>query len=318
VPNRAANRAANRNVGGKHAMAQLSEWVSVSEAVRLSGLSTRTLKRMAEEGRIKFSRSPGGHLRIARRELDGLLRHSANASAPVSSVLQNRKENVEELVLQSQELRAKRELERMREEDEERDRQRVAAQRAEAVARELALAEQRLRRASELERRKREQREAQTAGQQAEFERHWFRFAKDRVSILNWLSIEQRHAVMDEVSFEIRAHGPEEGDAMEQVLSDTIARVCAPWVFERDVKAKREKLLEESLWALSWYATNQEKARAAADARVAIAQIPLTAEEWEIRAALSAVIEPIRKALAKRDLEQNVAAVAALYRLVGR
>jgi|SRR6267154_2417625 len=301
-------------------MAQLSEWVSISEAVRLSGLSTRTLKRMAEENRLNFSRSPGGHIRIARADLDGLLRRqSSNPSAPASSVLHNRKERVEELVLESQELRAKRDLERMREEDEERERQRAEVQRAEAVARELALAEQRSRRTSELERRKREQREAAAVRQQAEFDRHWFRWAKDRLSILSWLSIEQRRTVIDEVSFEVRAHGPEEDvDAMEQVLSETIARVCAPWVFERDVKAKREKLLEESLWPLSWYATDQEKARAAANARVAIAQIPLTAEDWEIRAALSAVIEPIRKALAKRDLEHNVAAVAALFRLVDR
>src|SRR6266849_8207775 len=151
-------------------MAQLSEWVSVSEAVRLSGLSTRTLKRMAEEGRIKFRHSPGGHIRVARADLDGLLRQSAKVPGQASSILQQKKERVEELVLESQALRAEAEMDRLLRDQADRECQRAEARRAEAATRELALAEQRSRQASELERRKSEQRQAKTERQQVEFE----------------------------------------------------------------------------------------------------------------------------------------------------
>lgn len=210
-------------------MAQLSEWVSVSEAVRLSGLSTRTLKRLGEERRIKFSRSPGGHIRIARADLNGLLRHSGNAAAPASSILQNRKERVEDLVLETEELRAKRDLDRLREEDADRERQRMEARRAEAATRELALVEQRLRRASELERRKREQREAEASQRQAEFERRWDRWARERLALRDWLSFEQRETVLRMVEETVRAHGPQDEDVVQSILTDAIARLCAPW-----------------------------------------------------------------------------------------
>lgn len=283
----------------------LNEYVSVSEAVRLSGLSTRTLKRMAKEGRLKFSKSPGGHIRIARADLDGLLRHSPSSPAPVSSVLQNKKERVEELVLETQELRARRELDRLQEEDADRDRQRAAARRAEAATRELALAEQRSRRTSESERRKREQREAEAERQQAEFERRWDRWARERLAVLEWLSFEQRETVLRMVAETVRAHGLGDEDVMQSILSDSIARLCAPWEFERQSHARREELIEQTIWQLPQGATDIEKARAATDARAVLSQIPLSAKDWEIRVALSSVVEPIAEAIEERKAAKS-------------
>jgi excisionase family DNA binding protein len=291
-------------------MAQ-SEWVSVSEAVRLSGLSTRTLKRLAvEERRIKFSRSPGGHIRIARADLDGLLRHSANAPAPTSSVLQNRKERVEELVLETQELRAKRELDRLQEEDADRERQRAEARRAEAVTRELALAQQRLQRKREAQRLERERIERAASRLQAEFERRWDRWARERLTVLKWLSFEQRETVLRIVEETVRARGPQDQDVMQSILTDAIARLCAPWEFDRQAQAKREELIERTVQQLPWGATDVEKVRAATDARAVLSQIPLSAKDWEIRAAVSAAVEPVQKSIEQRRASEEANARA--------
>ncbi len=306
-------------------MAQpLSEWVSIAEAVRLSGLSTRSLKRLQAGGRLTFRRSPGGHVRIARTAIDGLLRHSANDDSAAASSVQQRKERVELLGLEAEELRRTREIERIRQEDAEADRRRLEAERADAAARALELAEQRSLRVNELARRKEQKRQADAVQRRAEFERHWFAWGKSRISILAWLTIEQRHTAMDEVSFEIRGRGPEDAERMEEILAETIARVCAPWQFERDARARRERLLEESLWALA-FATEQEKGRAAAEARSAIAALPLTATDWEIRSTLSSVVSPIVEAVRERITEEHaerrreeIQALGVLAKLVSR
>lgn len=288
-------------------MAQLSEWVSVSEAVRLSGLSTRTLKRMAEEGRIKFSRSPGGHVRIARAALNGLLR-PANASVPAaSSVLENRKERVEELVLESQELRVKRDLDRQREEDADRERQRAEARRAEAVARELVLRQSRAERKRDAERRERERREAEESQRKAAFEKRWIQFGRDRLAVpaLSWLTFEQHSQVLGIVADEVATLGPEDEEIMADVLTETVARVIVPWSLARGAEATRARLIEQSVWReLPACANDQEKARAVVSARAAIADFPLTAVEWELRARLAEALEPHRKAIEERNAEE--------------
>ncbi len=127
---------------------------------------------------------------------------------------------------------------------------------------------------------------------------------------------------MEEVSFEVRAHGPADADAMEEILTETIARVVTPWQAAREARARREKLLEQSLWTLTW-ATEQERLRVAADARAAIAALPLTATDLEIRSTLSAVISPIAQAVRERiaqeraeNLREQIQALGALAKLV--
>ena len=104
---------------------ELPEWVSISEAERLTGLSARTIKRMAAEGQLKSSRTPGSHMRVSRADVDRLLRRDAPASVSASSVLQNKRERVEELGLEARELRAQREIDKLREEGAQAERARA-------------------------------------------------------------------------------------------------------------------------------------------------------------------------------------------------
>jgi len=51
---------------------------------RLTGLSVRTIKRMAAEGQLKSAKTPGLHVRVARADLNKLLRPANPAGALVS------------------------------------------------------------------------------------------------------------------------------------------------------------------------------------------------------------------------------------------
>jgi excisionase family DNA binding protein len=49
-------------------------WVSVGEAARLIGVSEPTLRKWTDDGRIAVFRTPGGHRRYLRSELDAFRR----------------------------------------------------------------------------------------------------------------------------------------------------------------------------------------------------------------------------------------------------
>src|SRR6266540_1034835 len=111
-----------------------AESYSVSEAATLLGISIPTLKRMEAEGRLDSFRTPGGHLRISASSVEAVReRRTERARPPVreaSPVLQNRRERLEELTLEAQEVRARRELARLQREDEEEDEQEEAEEMA--------------------------------------------------------------------------------------------------------------------------------------------------------------------------------------------
>ena len=287
-------------------MAGLNEWLSASEAVRVSGLSSRTLKRLAAEKRIKFSRSPGGHLRFARVDVERIHSTSEPAAAPASTVLQNKKERVEELVLETQELRARRELDRIHEEDADRKRERAETRRAEMAARALELQKSKAQEKRDAERREHERRDAEAERRQREFERRYVGWATDRLP--EWLSFEQRQAVLQMVEEMVRARTPEDESTMQSSITDAMARLCAPWAFERRVQAKREEMIEETLRRLPHGATDAEMARAATDVRAAISQIPLTANDLEVRVVVSIALEITVKAIRQRLASEEAVA----------
>lgn len=279
--------------------------VPVSEAARLTGFSVRTLKRMCEAGQLESYRSPGGHVRVIRASLERFLRDASSApQVPASSVLANKRERVEELSLQLQETRAMREIRKLSEEDSEMERQRAETQRAQDLANKRAVQETRLEAARDTERREREQREAEAQRQRAEFGRQWLSFATDRFPA--WVSYEQRQPLLAAVEETISARDPGDAELMARLLADAISRVCAPWQAERLGQQKREELIERTITSgLPIGAMDSEKAKAAASARSALAQVPLVASEWELRAAVSAAVEPMVKAIEQRKAAER-------------
>ena len=112
-------------------LAMEHESYTVREASRALGLSVPTVIRMCEEGTLQHFVSPGGHRRIPSEAIAAVRTNgrsrSSTASLPSSSVLQNRRERLEELGLDAQEIRARRELERLRAEQKD-EAERQAAQ----------------------------------------------------------------------------------------------------------------------------------------------------------------------------------------------
>jgi len=104
---------------------------TVAQAGRLLGVSVPTIKRMVHHGELQSFQTPGGHLRIATASVERIRTGRAQESRgrEPSSVLKNRRERVEELALETQEIRARRDLRQLHKEDAqeaERDRQEVA------------------------------------------------------------------------------------------------------------------------------------------------------------------------------------------------
>ena len=70
-----------------------AHWLTVAEASRLLGVNESTLRRWADEGRVRVYRTPGGHRRFAEDELRTLLTEGdagAAASRSVADLTLNR------------------------------------------------------------------------------------------------------------------------------------------------------------------------------------------------------------------------------------
>ena len=283
---------------------------SATEAARLLGVSTPTLKRMEAEGQVEGFRTPGGHLRIVATSIEAIREHrrQPRPARDASPVLLNRRERVEEVNLQVQELRARRELDGLRrEEAEEAERREAEAEENEQEAAErretLALERERLARE---EARERQGREVQQ--QLAAFRCSWLEQANELVgaSELRWLSLAQRKEVMDALEAEIMKPQPHDTPRMAMVLARAAAACIEPMIMERDANRERERRIESALWSLPAFATDAEKAEAAASAREALSRLPYSAQELELRSAAEKALEPVRRKVARRLMTERV------------
>ena len=272
-------------------MAESSKWVSVSDAARLTGLSVRTIKRMADEGKLTRSKTPGGHLRVMRAQLDSLLRQdgpTSSSSGPISNALKNRRDQVQELNLEAEELKAKREIKKLREEDSE-----IAHQRSvEILTRQRAVEEARLQREREADRRRRDHAMQEAQEKLASFERYWLRWVSTQVP--DWLSVEQLQIVQSAVKVEL-SHYDLDGIDIELIpaLESIMRRVIAPWAEEREQRTRRENLIDLVV-RREFYLDLSDQARGISAARIALSKVPLSAPEWEVRIVLDEAIRPIK------------------------
>jgi hypothetical protein len=215
-------------------------------------------------------------------------------------VLQNKRERVEELGLEAQELRAKREIERLQEEDSQAERARTTEARAQVLAHRRALEETRLLREQNAERRAREQRQAQGENERAEFSRRWLRWASN--SFPEWLTTEQQQFVTGAVKTQLAECEPGEPDSeVLLIVQRTIERTVAPWRAEREEQIRREKLIEQAVWRLPWGATDGDKARASASARAALSGLSRDVSGAGLRVALDDALAPTKQAIEERQ-----------------
>lgn len=227
----------------------------VAEVARLLGVSVRTVKRLCSQGNLRSFRTAGerGHLRVSRLDVEAF-RQGSGSVPPVapSNVLQARREHVAELLLEGDELRARRGLEKLRREEAEeraRLREEAKAQRRqiEQQAEALRLEQDRLAGEQALQ-----QRQSEAERIAAEFYSRWLDAAHDLVlgrKLFDgrwpnlefvWLSAAQQKALLDDLEAEVRKHQPSDEARMAGLLAATAKALVEPWRVERDQRDRRK------------------------------------------------------------------------------
>ena len=269
-------------------MAELGKWVSVSEAARLTGISVRTLKRMAAEGQLKHSRTPGGHMRVLRKDLEKLLRQDGPVTASLSIGLQSKREAVEAKGLELQEARADRELRKLREEDAEAERRRAATAQAEELERRRAVEETRLQVARHAAERWAREREQEEAEERREWTDRWVAWALNAVP-----KDAPREVALDVhqgVEEALAKLSPEQSQSVVQrLVLAAMDRGLAPWnrrkEIENAVQLARKEVPLVVRTLSEYFPPTQWEIRAMQSAREAIAELPADASYEELRAA---------------------------------
>lgn len=290
------------------------EWIPLSEATRLSGLSSRTLRRMVAEGQLKGVKTRGGHLRVSRDSIDKLLRPALVGASFVSPVAQSRRERVEELRAEADELIADRQIKKLRAENSREQQTALAETEARAFGQRRAAEELRVRRAED---RKREKRLL--------WESRWVNAVVEQCSQqYSCLSVEQRREIADQVRQTLQGY-TERDDS--NVISAAIATVrqytVETWAQERREEERgeqlrktaiewRKSLVERATWRVG--ATESEILQMKSAACDALSRIPVSVPEWEIELAVKTAIAPIANAIERRQNEQLVAREASRAR----
>ena len=275
------------------------------------GVSTPTLKRMVAEGRLESFRTPGGHVRILAESIGAMRERRTERIRPVrdaSPVLQNRRERLEELTLEAQEVRARRELEKLQREDEEEAEQ----QEEEEEAREQEAAERQAE--LELEREQLEQEQAQERARKeaeralAAFRYRWLQEANQALADpqCRWLSAAQKKEIIDAVEAEIGKRQPSDAPRMATILAHTIAALMERYQAERQAQKRRQEIIDRALWSVSVFATDQEKARAIVAVREAVRRLDADASESELLTSAQEAIRPINQVIERRRLKERV------------
>jgi len=204
--------------------------LTAAEAARALRVSIPTLKQLCARGALASYRTPGGHLRISARAVEDYrnpMKPTRSDRAPCG-VIQNRREHVEELNLEAQEVRAKRELAKLRREDEEERHQ---------AEQQLELAEQERR---DLDERARAERQEQATRQARErrrraWETKWFEFAAKSLpgGVPNEIKFFVQRAVRERLS----ECAPDESDrVVETLVLSACEEALEPWKRRNEIE----------------------------------------------------------------------------------
>ena len=243
-----------------------AESYSAADAASLLGVSIPTLKRMVAEGRLESFRTPGGHLRILPDSVAAVRERRPERLKPVrdpSLVLQNRRERLEELTLEAQEMRARRELARLQREEQEEIEQRQAEeeareQEADEHQAELELEREQLEKACEQERARKE-----TSQAIAVFRCHWLEEVNHALADpqCGWLSAAQKKEIIEAVEVEIEKRKPRDSPRMATILARTIAALIERYQEEQRAQKQRQRVIDDAIIPVSFFATEQERQR---------------------------------------------------------
>lgn len=284
----------------------VAESYSVAAASRLLGVSIPTLKSMCAGGQLACFRTPGGQLRVSADALAAIRsdgRPRASVSSAPSSVLQARRERVEELNLEGQELRAQRQLESLRAEQAAEIERRAAAERERQAEREEGRAQSR----TERERQERELAQQQVELRRAELRQRFLSAAA--ASLPSRLSVARSEQLLDALEAELIRRGVEDDGGVALAVSIVTPRIVSSWRTQDRTVRQREDAERRAVREVRWApdSTEAEKSEAITAVRATLATLPITASEEELRvAAFSAVAPILEKLNQRRERERRI------------
>ena len=242
--------------------------LSASEAANILGVSTRAFRNYVAQRTITpHSQTPGGHQRFLRRDLE-----TFQAPAQASPVLRHKRERVEELNLEFQEKKAELALQKLQDEQLERE---AEIQAQEEQAHQDADAEARRKREVLLQAR------AAARAKQArqDWEAEWLRemlkpLPRDLPAQLRLDVIEILRQNLPELYDNHAGHAE---DIVYTVLRAAVDEVMAPWIHSKAVaRAAAEAIKELPIGATSstWNEVSEWERRAREEALAAVADLP--------------------------------------------
>ena len=194
--------------------------LSVQQSAALLRVSAPTIRRMAAQGDIECFKTPGGHLRIVASSLRDLKNGSAGRRN--GSALHNRQEEVEEIRLQVQLLREKRELDRLKAEQEAEAR--ASQEASDQERRRTEVEQERLRIQRETVKLQQAQERAACRAEKelAAFRSKWLE--KGFALCPGFLSSERRQQIVEALRLEIERRQPYEEPIMDALIHDIMWR----------------------------------------------------------------------------------------------
>ncbi|MGB6787475.1 MAG: helix-turn-helix domain-containing protein, partial [Candidatus Acidiferrales bacterium] len=257
-----------------------SESLNVREAAEALGFSVRSVKRAAQDGSLRYFLTPGKHYRFRRADLEAFAQgHTGSGfEAPASSTLQNRREIVADLNLETAEIRARRLRDEARREDEQNRRERQESVRRDEQER----ADQRQRERIEQDR----QAAREAAGRE--------RMAWENQFLSDALATLPRNAPPDAIlaageacRAALAPFGPGQSPELVAIVaSAAIKRAIEPWKRSDEIArtvADAERLLP--FRARSFFRPGEWELRAQAAAAEAIRSLPADASLCEVHGA---------------------------------
>jgi excisionase family DNA binding protein len=264
------------------------ESLSASDAARLLGISTRTLKRMCVAGQVRAFKTAGGHWRVARAVLENFQKRTETGAptvACVSDVLQTKRERIEELALEAQERRAKREIRKLDEEDSEAERQRKATAQAEELERRRAIEETRLQATRDAAQRRAREREQEEAEKRREWMDGWVAWALD--ALPTDAPRETELDVAQAVEGTLSRLAPEQPQTtIQRLVLAAIEKALTPWRWQRQISEAVQLSRKELPFCVQRYFEPSEwEVKAMERAREAIRSLPSDSTFEQLRQA---------------------------------
>ena len=261
---------------------------SLSDAAAVLGVSVPTVRALVARGQLASFSTPGGHLRIPSESIAAYRNGRPNRTNPpntTSTALQGRRDNLENLRLETEELRVRRDLRKIKDEEQEVESRRKAETQATALRRKEEREQRRVETMREADAQRLKAAEAEAIRRRRQLEDGWTDFAlrllpKDAPQSLE---LDVHQSVADALS---RFDPDQSEQIIERMVRAAVDKAQEPWKRRKEIESIiRESPKKLPAFARGLFEPTEWEIRAQAAAADAIAPLGEDVPLATIRAA---------------------------------